>query len=319
LATHTAGRTAATRHGHASNACWPGGPTRKGRRALAVDGPIAYPWTMRLEVPPADVVAVAPATRSPLRAVAVPSEHGGWGLTLEPALLGLLIAPSGPGAALAAAAFLAFLVRTPLKLALVDRRRHRRLDRTALAEKVAAVELLTLSVLAVLVVASAASGWWVPVVLAVPLVGTELWFDVRSRSRRLVPELTGAIGIGSVAAAIVLADGGRPALAAAVWCVLAARAVAAIPFVRGRIAALHGRVGDGSFVGAGFVAATALAAVAVVLDRAALAGAVVVGVVMGLQVLSTRRPAPRAAVVGIQQMVLGLAVVGATAVGVLAA
>ena len=187
-----------------------------------------------------------PARRPlPAPSVALPSEHGGWGLTLEPALLGLVIAPSGPGFALAAAAFLAFLVRTPLKLALVDRRRHRRLERTALAERVAGVELVALAVLATLVVGSADRGWWVPVALAVPLVGIELWFDVRSRSRRLVPELTGAVGIGAVAAAIVLADGGPPALASAVWCVLAARALASIPFVRARIAALHGRMGGG--------------------------------------------------------------------------
>src|SRR5438067_8458307 len=47
------------------------------------------------------------STRSPWRAVVIPSEHGGWGLTLEPALLGLLVAPSIAGGALAIAAFLA--------------------------------------------------------------------------------------------------------------------------------------------------------------------------------------------------------------------
>ena len=55
----------------------------------------------------------------------MPDEHGGWGLTAEPALLGLLVAPSWAGAALGIAAFLAFLVRTPLKLVLVDRWRGR--------------------------------------------------------------------------------------------------------------------------------------------------------------------------------------------------
>ena len=61
----------------------------------------------------------APRPRSLLRTVAVPDEHGGWGLTLVPVLLGLLVAPSGAGVALAATAFLAFLVRTPLRLVLV--------------------------------------------------------------------------------------------------------------------------------------------------------------------------------------------------------
>ena len=46
--------------------------------------------------------------RAGWRAVAMPSEHGGWGLTLEPVLLGLLVAWSGAGVALGIAAFSAF-------------------------------------------------------------------------------------------------------------------------------------------------------------------------------------------------------------------
>ncbi|NQY55210.1 MAG: hypothetical protein HRT86_01805 [Ilumatobacteraceae bacterium] len=41
------------------------------------------------------------------------------GLTIEPGLLGLLVAPTWAGACLALAAVLAFTVRTPIKLALV--------------------------------------------------------------------------------------------------------------------------------------------------------------------------------------------------------
>jgi hypothetical protein len=73
----------------------------------------------------ADATHRRPAWRS----VAIPSEHGGWGLTLEPVLLGLLIAPSVGGLALGIAAFGAFLVRTPLKLVFVDRRHPRWLGR----------------------------------------------------------------------------------------------------------------------------------------------------------------------------------------------
>ena len=50
--------------------------------------------------------------RAGWRSVAIPSEHGGWGLTLEPVLLGLVVAWSGAGVALGVAAFTAFLVRT---------------------------------------------------------------------------------------------------------------------------------------------------------------------------------------------------------------
>ena len=61
--------------------------------------------------------------RSTWRAVGLADEHGGWSLTAEPALLGLLVAPLGAGVALAAAALIAFVAWTPLKLVFVDRRR----------------------------------------------------------------------------------------------------------------------------------------------------------------------------------------------------
>ena len=177
------------------------------------------------------------------RAVAVPSEHGGWGLTLEPVLLGLVVAWSGAGVALGVAAFTAFLVRTPLKLVAVDLRRGRWLDRSRLALRIAIVELVVLGSTVAVAVALAGWSWLAPLVVAGPLFVTELWFDVRSRGRRLVPELCGAVGITAVAASIVLAAGRGSGLAVGVWLVLAARAVGAIPFVRVQIVRL--RRGDG--------------------------------------------------------------------------
>ena len=177
-----------------------------------------------------------PATeRAPWRAVAIPSEHGGWGLTLEPVLLGLVVAFSWSGLAIGSAAFVAFLVRTPLKLAVVDRRRHRSLPRTRLATRIAAVELVVLAALGASALWSAGAEWLIPVLIAVPLVAVELWFDIRSRSRRLVPELAGAVGIAAVAASITVAGDEGWRLAVALWMMLAARAVASIPYVRTQI------------------------------------------------------------------------------------
>ena len=42
------------------------------------------------------------------RSVAVPSEHGGWGFTLEPGALGAALAPSIAGVLLGVGALLAF-------------------------------------------------------------------------------------------------------------------------------------------------------------------------------------------------------------------
>jgi hypothetical protein len=250
--------------------------------------------------------------------VAVPSEHGGWGLTLEPVLLGLIVEPGIAGAALGLAAVLAFLARTPLKLLLVDAHRGRTLARTRLARRVLAVEVLLLAGLVAAAVIDATAPFWAPLAVAAPLLALDLWFDMRSRGRRLLPELCGSIGIGSVAAAIVLAGGGDGTVAIAVWLVLVARAVTAIVSVRDLVGALHGRDRrPGQLVVADLVA-VAVAAAAVVVDRAAAAGAAAVIVVIGVQRLLATLPTKRAVVLGLRQTALGLFVVALCAIGVLA-
>jgi hypothetical protein len=257
------------------------------------------------------------ATRPRIRSVAMPSEHGGWGLTLEPCLLGLAVAPSPAGACLAAAAMTAFVARTPLKVVLVDRHRGRSLPRTVLARRVAGLELVVLLALVSAAVLMAEASFWVPAAIAAPLVVVELWFDVRSRSRRLVPELAGAIGVCAVTSMIVLADGDSARLSAALWAVLGARVLTSIPYVRAQIARLHGRPATpGTEVVADCTAIT-VAAMAVLLDQGVLAGAIAVVVVVVVQRLMARGPVPRAVVLGIRQMALGFGVVAATALGVL--
>lgn len=256
--------------------------------------------------------------RRRLVAVAVPAEHGGWSLTLEPAVLGLLVAPSAAGWALGAAALVAFVARTPAKLALVDRWRRRRLPRTALAEQVAALEMALLAVLLLVATATARAAFWVPLVAAAPLVAVELWYDVRSRSRRLVPELAGTIGIGAVAAAIILAGGGDAADAAGAWCVVAARATAAIPFVRVQLRRAKGSGAARRSSDAWQVAAVVLAAAGVAAGAVPVAGLVAIGVLVLFHMVAVGRPVPRVPIVGAQQVVLGLAVVVATALGIAA-
>lgn len=251
------------------------------------------------------------------RQVAIPTEHGGWGLTVEPGLLGLLVAPSWAGACLAVATVLAFLMRTPLKLALVDRRRGRRLPRTHLAYRVVAAEGVLLVVLVVLVAALAErSSWWVPLAVAAPLVAIEFWYDVRSRSRRLVPEIAGSIAVASVASAIALAGGEPAALAIALWVVLAARIVTSIPHVRSQIARLHGRRPDVRPTRFGDAGACGLAIVAVTVEPSVAAGALAVVAVVVLQFVRRHRALAPIKVIGVLQMLLGLAIVLATAIGV---
>lgn len=251
------------------------------------------------------------------RTVAVPSEHGGWGLTLEPVLLGLLIAPSLVGVVLGLGAFVAFFVRTPLKLVVIDVRRKRWLDRSQLAMRFAIGELVVLVAVATAALWVAGWSWLVPVVIAAPLVGVEFWFDVRSRGRRLVPELCGSIGISSVVAVIVLASGHSASLAAGAWLVLSARAVGAIPFVRVQISRLRGVGGSTRSSDIAQVAAIAIGIVAVVTERQMMAGLLGLLTFAVLQLVWVRRTPLAPKVLGMRQMALGIALVVVTAVGVL--
>jgi hypothetical protein len=199
---------------------------------------------------------------------------------------------------------------------LVDRRRGRHLERTTVASIVVAAELAVAAAVVIGAVVLADGAFWVPALVAAPLVVLELWFDMRSRSRRTVPEVAGSVGICAVAAMIVLADGGRARLAAAVWVVLGARALTAIPFVRAQIARLHHRpTAPGTLLAVDAVALLA-AAVAVVLEPSVVGGAAAVLAIVVVQRLTARGPVPRPAVLGIRQLALGLAVVAATAIGV---
>jgi hypothetical protein len=267
---------------------------------------------------PATAPVAGPRTRPAWRAVALPSEHGGWGLTLEPVVLGLALAPSIAGAALGLAGLLAFLLRTPLKLVLVDHRRGRSLPRTAMARRVASAEGAAVLVLAAVALVSAGPAWLVPVALAAPLVAVELWFDVRSRGRRLVPELCGAAGMAALAASVAVAGGAPVTVAGVAWALLAARSIAAIPYVRTQVLRLHRTGTAAPGVGGALLAQGAgvgLAVAAVAVEPAAHAGAVSVTVAGLVRLVGLRWP-PRSAVrLGAIESVIGVVVVVATAVG----
>lgn len=247
------------------------------------------------------------------RSVALPTEHGGWSLTAEPVLLGLLVAWSLPGLALGASAMLAFIARTPLKLVLVDRYRHRWLPRTRLAAKIAAVEVALLIALVAYAV-SAAEPFWLPLAIAAPLIGVELWFDMRSRSRRLIPELAGSIGIGSIASAIALGDGAPNSVAWGLWVVIAARSAAAIPYVRTQILRAKSKHPPKWHSDVAQLAAIGGVVLGWLFDL--VPGAAVLAIVgLGIINLVAVRLAPKPAVViGIQQTIFGIAVILVTAI-----
>lgn len=258
---------------------------------------------------------VAPKSTGLVRAVALPSEHGGWSLSLEPAILGLLVAPSWSGVILSIVGLLAFVARTPLKVAMVDRWRDRRLARTILAERILFAELVGLALLLWAAFAlSDHQNWWWPLVLATPLFAVELWYDMQSRGRRLIPLVAGPIGIGALAASVVYVGGGSTVLGLGAWLAVSIRAVAAILFVRYQVARVHGRATASPLrtglvqIGAGLVAIAAWVAgfVPGLTRLLPWPVALLVAIIVGIHFTLSRRPAPAAKIVGFQQLALGI-------------
>lgn len=252
------------------------------------------------------------------RSVVLPSEHGGWSLTLEPALLGMIIRPSLAGMTLAFAALVAFVLRTPLKLWLGDRWRKRSTTRTPLAARAAVGYGIALVALLLAAAAVADAGFWVPLLAATPLFVLELAYDIRARGRRLIPELAGTIGVGSVAAAIVLAGGAAPSLAIGIWAIVTARVVASIPYVRLQLRRAKCRPHRTITSDAAQGVAATIAGLTVAVTPVPTLGLVAIAAAAIWHLSSVRLPVTRAVVVGAQQVVIGLTVVLVTGLAVLA-
>ncbi len=188
------------------------------------------------EAKPSPSSAPTPGRSSvPWKAVALPVEHGGWGLLGEPVALGLLLAPSAAGLCLALSALAGFLSRHPLRLVFMDRRKHARYPRTGLAERFFAG--YALAALALLGAASvlARTAFWPALLAAAPFALAALLGDALGRSRQALPEAAGAMGLTAAAALIALAGGARPGVALAAWALLALRALTSVLYVRARI------------------------------------------------------------------------------------
>ena len=249
--------------------------------------------------------------------IALPAEHGGWGLLAEPLLLGLVLAPSAAGVWLALAALLGFLARHPLRLWFLDRRKAVRYPRTALAERFFVGYAGLGALLLAGAFALAPSPFWPALVAAAPIGLVALAFDARGRSREALPELSGAIALGASAAAIALAGGASAGMAWGAWALIALRAITSVLYVRARI-----RLDRGLPAGASTVLAGHAVALAVVggLARTAWAPwlaacAFLVLLARAAWGLSPRRRCLRPKVLGFQELGYGLLTLMLLAVG----
>jgi hypothetical protein len=254
-----------------------------------------------------------------IRAVALPSEHGSWGFLLEPLVLGLLAAGSSSGLLLAAAMLFAFLIHQPLKIALKDRLKGRRAPRTVQAERFAvAYSVLALLLLSMVALTSGLT-FAVPLLAALPFLLVQIRYDARNQSRALIPEVCGALALGSTASAIALLDGWTLWEALPLWMIVASRNSPSILYVRARLKLEHGKPVSAYPTwlahSAALLLVTGMAATRII--PTAVVGAFVLLLVRALFGLSSRRKPRPAKQIGLLEIVYGLIVVVFAVIGYL--
>ena len=160
---------------------------------------------------------------------------------VEPLLLGLLVAGTPHGLLLAAATLAAFLIHQPLRLALKDHLKGRRIARTIWAERFAAAYgLLTLLLLGIVTLTSELHVV-LPLLVALPFLLIQVWYDARNQSRTLVAEISGAVALGSAASAIAILGGWTLLQALPLWWLVSSRSTPSILYVRARLKLEHGK------------------------------------------------------------------------------
>jgi hypothetical protein len=158
----------------------------------------------------------------------LPKEHGSWSLALEPVALGLLVAPSIAGSALAIAVIAGFFLRRPLKIFM----RESDYERWKIARN--SIFILTVIAFAGLILAIKIGGFeklWslIPATLAGLAFA---WFDSRNENREGAAEIFGALAFGILPATFAILAGWNFVAAISLAVVMLARSVPTVLFVR---------------------------------------------------------------------------------------
>jgi len=174
-----------------------------------------------------------------IRGVALPVEHGGWGVLLESLLLGLLLTPSWPGALFGLAMLMGWLLRQPLRLWI--REKGRESNRSRAAQTVCVLYAGGMLAAGIAVWLQASMGTRVLIGASALMALAVLWADLRNQQRQEFWELAGAFTLAS-SVAVLLACGGRPLQQALlVYVLVALRHASSIVFVRNRLRAARGK------------------------------------------------------------------------------
>lgn len=183
-----------------------------------------------------------------LKAIALPTEHGGWGFLVEPLLLGLLLAPSWQGLAFALAMLGLFLLHQPLKIAVKDRLKGIRTNRSRWAEGFALLYAGLSAGFALPLIWLGTGNFYLMLGFMLPFILVQAVYDFRNQSRELLPELSGAIALALAASALVSLVNWDLLPALALWILLIARTIPAILFVRALLRKQKGKAANFSIV-----------------------------------------------------------------------
>lgn len=242
----------------------------------------------------------------------LPKEHGSWSLALEPLALGLLVAPSIAGAALAVAALAGFFLRRPLKSMLREPSGAQR-KRTMICAL--ALTVIALACLSLAAKCGGAAKLW-PLFPAAAAGLAFAWFDSRNAARVEAAELAGTIAFGILPAAFGALAGWSVIESVALALVMLARSVPTVMFVRTYMRLKKGRMAtrNPAFIaaGAGFFLTAWLAFAHIVPWLAVLFAFLFAALTFCL--LGNNRPRLAAKTVGLIEMTLGVAMVLALAI-----
>lgn len=235
----------------------------------------------------------------------LPHEHGAWGFLVCGVAAALLAAPSWPGVLLAVVLALSVCVRHGLRRGFSTH--NRELLQLALLVGGACV------VLALALFWLVPTGWWMPLVLAAPLAGGQLVYELlrrdRLQPRSILESIAGISALAGGGGAVALVGGAQPQTAIQIAGIVAAYGACTVPYVRARLGRgthglslmLHGLVlisATAAWIAGGSWAVIAIAALLAL--RAAVAP-------------YRHRPTPAAA--GIEELVIGIIIAGIAGYG----
>lgn len=179
--------------------------------------------------------AVKPRPAFKMKSIALPTEHGSWGILFEPLVVGIAVAPSPASVFIALLYIGAFLSRQPLKWYIADLRAKRNRPQTAAARGFAFAYLSIAAIGFFGTVAYAGASALLPLILTAPLGAVTLWYDVSGKSRNVAPEMAGVLTLATSAAVCGLAAGWDLAPSIALTVIITLRLIPSMIYIRERL------------------------------------------------------------------------------------